>query len=107
MKHFDVKKLIPHLTAIAVFLIINVVYFNPAFTGKVIKQGDLTSVKGMGKEVNDFREKTGEEALWTNSMFGGMPTYHISISYKGNYFTKFYRILSLWLPNPARFIFCT
>lgn len=43
--------------------------------------------RGMAKEVNDFRETYGEEALWTNSMFGGMPAYQISIRYPNNLIT--------------------
>jgi hypothetical protein len=45
--------------------------------GKVIRQGDLTHAKGAAKELADYKAKTGLDAQWTNSMFGGMPAYQI------------------------------
>ena len=50
---------------------------------------DIKHHKGMSKEVVDFRNEAGEEALWTNSMFSGMPAYQISTKFKGIYFSMF------------------
>ncbi|MDZ7741839.1 MAG: hypothetical protein U5Q03_08850 [Bacteroidota bacterium] len=61
--------------------------------------------KGMSKEIVDYREKTGEEALWTNSMFGGMPAYQISVKYKANLFSYIDDVLMLGLPRPAGYVF--
>ena len=66
---------------------------------------DVTHWKGMSKEVVDFRESTGEEPLWTNSMFSGMPAYQISTKYKGNLIKYVPSILSLGLPRPANMLF--
>ena len=59
----------------------------------------------MSKEVVDFREATGEEALWTNSMFSGMPAYQISTQYKANLIQYIDKALMLGLPRPANMLF--
>jgi hypothetical protein len=99
------KKLTPYLVAIVVFLAITFVYFSPVLEGKKLKQHDIAMWKGMSKEISDFRESTGEEALWTNSMFGGMPAWQISVKYKGNLIQYIDKIITLGLPYPANFVF--
>lgn len=79
MNKESIKRIIPHLTAIIIFLVLSAIYFSPQLKGYILHQGDQINYQGMSKEINDFREKTGEEALWTNSMFGGMPAYQISV----------------------------
>ena len=68
-------------------------------------QGDVTNFLGMSKEIQDFRAKSGEEALWTNSMFGGMPAYQISVKYKNNLISYVDRVFRLGLPRPADYVF--
>ena len=99
------KNIIPYVTAVAVFLIITMVYFSPLLEGKKLKQHDIDMFKGMSKEIADFRESTGEEALWTNSMFGGMPAWQISVRYHGNLTTYIDKAVTLWLPYPANYVF--
>ena len=70
--------LLPHLIALIIFLLTSVIYFFPQLQGKVAQQGDYIQYQGAAKEIVDFREETGKATLWTNSMFGGMPTYQIS-----------------------------
>jgi uncharacterized membrane protein YbaN (DUF454 family) len=67
-----IQKYYKHLIAIIAFILISYAYFSPLLEGKVIQQGDKTTFLGMSKEVRDFRDNTGDEALWTNSMLGGM-----------------------------------
>ena len=105
MKDIDVKKLAPYIAAVVIFVIISLVYLNPLLEGKKLRQDDITRHKGMSKEVTDFREKTGEEALWTNSMFGGMPAYQISVNYKGNLIKYVDKVFKLGLPHPAGLVF--
>ena len=99
------KKLTPYLVAIVVFLAITFVYFSPLLEGKKLKQHDIAMWKGMSKEIADFRESTGEEALWTNSMFGGMPAWQISVQYKGNLMRYVDQVITLGLPYPANYVF--
>ncbi len=105
MKNINFKQVLPYLAAIAIFVAITLVYFSPLLEGKKLKQGDIIQFKGMSKEISDFRDATGEEALWTNSMFGGMPAYQISVQYKGNVLRYLDRIMQLYLPQPAGMVF--
>ena len=99
------KPLVPHLIAGLLFIVISMVYFSPLLEGKHIRQHDNLMYQGMSKEVNDYRSETGKEALWTNSMFGGMPAYQISVLYKNNVSQYINNFLSLKLPVPARYLF--
>jgi hypothetical protein len=99
------KTIFPFATAILVFIGITLAYFSPLLEGKRLDQHDITMFKGMSKEIVDFREKTGEEALWTNSMFGGMPAWQISVVYSGNLMRYLKHIVSLGLPYPANAVF--
>jgi hypothetical protein len=105
MKNIDFKKLLPYLAAIVIFLVVTLVYFSPLLEGKKILQSDIINFKGMSKEISDFRAQTGKEALWTNSMFGGMPAYQISVKYTANLVGYLDTILSLGLPHPANLVF--
>lgn len=105
MSNISFKRIAPYIIAVILFVIISLAYLNPLLEGKKLRQGDITRFKGMSKEVVDFREKSGEEALWTNSMFGGMPAYQISVDYKGNLVKYFDKIFRLGLPHPAGLVF--
>ncbi len=99
------RKLFPFLTAILVFIVITWAYLHPMLEGKRLSQHDITMWKGMSKEISDFREKTGEEPLWTNSMFGGMPAWQISVIYNGNLIRYVKKIITFGMPYPASTIF--
>ena len=88
-----------------VFLAITFVYFYPVLEGKKLKMHDIQMWKGMSKEIVDYRESSGEEALWTNSMFGGMPAWQISVKYKANLMKYIDKVLTLGLPYPANYVF--
>ena len=72
-----INKSIPHIIAIGIFLFVSFLYMSPVFQGKAIEQIDVTKAKGMQKEIADYNNETGDYTLWTNSMFGGMPSYQI------------------------------
>ena len=99
------KKLIPHAVAIVVFIALSCIYFAPVFEGYNLRQGDVRQYKGMAKEIDDYRILNGEEALWTNSMFGGMPAYQISIDHPNNYLVVVNKMLQLGLPGPVGLLF--
>ncbi len=101
----DFKKLVPHLIATGIFLMLTFVYFMPLFQGKGMEQHDIAQWQGMSKAITDFRQRTGEEPLWTNSMFCGMPAYQISVLYPANLLSYINSLLSLWLVSPASLIF--
>ncbi|MDY0077352.1 MAG: hypothetical protein RBR87_08760 [Bacteroidales bacterium] len=93
------------VTAILSFIVISFAYFNPLLEGKRLEQHDITMFKGMSKEIMDFRERTGKEALWTNSMFGGMPAWQISVVYSNNLIRYVKKVIQLWMPYPANAVF--
>lgn len=105
MKNISLKSLLPVLTGIAIFIVLTFGYFTPLLKGKVIVQSDMVQNRGMAKEINDFREQNHSEALWTNSMFGGMPAYQISISYPSNLVRPVRDVFMLWFPTPANMVF--
>ena len=99
-------KLFPHLFVLLLFVSISFAFLSPLIEGKMLDMPDIVNHKGMSKEVIDFRLETGgEEALWTNSMFSGMPAYQISTKSKGNLIQYVARVLSLGIPSPAYLLF--
>jgi len=72
------KSALPHIIAVAIFAIVAIIYCKPALEGKVLQQQDITQWKGMAQDAMLYAEKFGHHPLWTNSMFGGMPTYQIT-----------------------------
>lgn len=105
MNRIDYKKLLPHLVAVVIMVIITFAYFHPLLDGKKLLQSDITHWKGMSKEITDFRAQTGDEPLWTNSMFGGMPAYQISVKHDSNLLRFFDNLFALGLPHPAGLVF--
>jgi len=99
------KKLFPHFATILVFAGIALAYMSPLIQGKKLFQSDIVNFLGMSKEIVDLREETGEEALWTNSMFGGMPAYQISVLYPNNWSKKILTAFKLGIPRPANYLF--
>jgi len=74
----DWKKIAPYLVAVVVFVGFALVYCSPQFNGRVLLQGDINNWKGAANEALTYYEANGEPTCWTNSMFGGMPTYQIT-----------------------------
>ena len=98
------KSLLRHLLAIGIFIAVSFIYFYPALEGYTLKMGDISNWKGMSKEISDYRQIFGDEPLWTNSMFGGMPAFQISVKYSMNLINYLYRAI-LSLPSVVNFLF--
>ena len=103
--NFNFKTAIPHIIAVLLFLAISAFYLSPAFEGFSLKQDDINNHKGVAKEISDHREMFNEEPLWTNSMFGGMPAYQISVVYSANLVKHIDKIFQGFLPRPAGLVF--
>jgi len=101
------KKILPDIISILLFVVISFAYFYPAdIDGRILFQHDTTAGAAAGQEAKEYYERTGERTRWTNSMFGGMPTYQISPSYDStDTFSKAERIYELWLPEYVRLAF--
>ena len=98
------KKFLPHILIIIGFIALSLAYFSPVLSGKQIFQSDIMHYIGMSKQQTDFRAATGEETYWTNSAFGGMPTYQLGAKYPHNYIKKLDTALR-FLPRPADYLF--
>ena len=99
------KNILSIVAAILAFAVITLIYFSPVLQGKRIKQHDIEMHLGMSQEINQFRDATGEQTLWTNAPFGGMPAWNISVSPKGNLTNPVYKGLSLGFPHPIGSVF--
>ncbi|RAR70756.1 YfhO family protein [Flavobacterium aciduliphilum] len=100
----QIKKLYPHIVALAGFILIALLYFYPVLQGKKIFQSDIVQYTAMAKEQNDFRAANHSEPYWTNSAFGGMPTYQLGAQYPNDFIGKIDDILR-FLPRPADYLF--
>jgi len=100
----NINRIYPHLLAIIGFIAVSLIYFYPVLQGKKIYQSDIVQYTGMAKEQNDFRKATGEEPYWTNSAFGGMPTYQMGANYPHNYIKQLDNAIR-FLPRPADYMF--
>lgn len=99
-----VNKFYPHLLAILGFVIVSLIYFYPVLQGKQIFQSDIAQYTGMAKEQNDFRASEHIEPYWTNSAFGGMPTYQLGAKYPYDFIGAIDDVLR-FLPRPADYLF--
>ena len=90
--------------AILGFVIVSLIYFYPVLQGKQIFQSDIVQYTGMAKEQNDFRNTENAEPYWTNSAFGGMPTYQLGAKYPHDYIGALDDGLR-FLPRPADYLF--
>ncbi len=90
-----------HFTVIGIIITVTLVYFNLQFQGYGLKQHDIEQFGAASHEIQDYRERTGKETLWTNSMFGGMPSTQISVLYEGNYIKEIFNNILKIIPAPA------
>lgn len=98
------QRIWPHIVSILAFVILSVLYFSPVMEGKVLRQYDDIQAKAAAREVQQYHEKTGEWSGWTNSMFGGMPAYHVVGDYPTSLPTKIGQTVNKMLPAPANYI---
>jgi hypothetical protein len=100
----QLQKLYPHAAVLLGFVLISLIYFYPVLQGKQIFQSDIVQYTGMAKEQNDFRKAEKTEPYWTNSAFGGMPTYQLGAKYPHDYVGMIDDALR-FLPRPADYLF--
>lgn len=102
--NFSFKSFLTHFFVLTFFALAALLYFYPVLQGQVIYQSDIVQYRGMANEQEDFRRDFGEEPYWTNSAFGGMPTYQLGARYPHDYIKKLDRIIR-FLPRPADYLF--
>ncbi|WP_353146698.1 YfhO family protein [Chryseobacterium sp.] len=98
------KNLIYIAISLVVFIVLAFLYSTPVFTGKQLFQHDIVQYRGGAKELLDYRANTGNETYWSDSMFGGMPTYQMGSQFKGDIIKKIDSNLN-FLPRPVNYLF--
>ena len=99
-----IKKYIPYLVAILIFVLASLIYFHPLLKGEKISQSDITQFRGSVKEINDFRADKNKEPYWTGASFSGMPAYQVSAYYPNDFVRVLDKTLR-FLPRPADYTF--
>lgn len=103
----DWKKVAPYLVALVAFIAVAMIYCSPILEGKVLHAGDVDNWRGTANEALEYKAQTGETTWWTNSMFGGMPTYQVTGSMPSGELTNhsLRKVLFLGLPETIGIVF--
>ena len=101
------KKCLPDAIVVALFAVISFAYFLvPVSQGKILFRHDSQASVGLGQELTEYEQRTGEVTRWTNSLFSGMPTYQISPAYSStDGLSAAMSAYHLWLPDYVWFLF--
>ena len=101
------KKCLPDAIVVALFAVISFAYFLvPVSQGKILFRHDSQASVGLGQELTEHEQRTGEVTRWTNSLFSGMPTYQISPAYSStDGLSTAMSAYHLWLPDYVWFLF--
>ena len=96
------RSFLPHFIAVALLAAVAGSFYSKSFDGYRLRMPDIEHFTATAKEVNDHRDRTGEQALWTDSQFGGMPTFQLGMRTQdvnaGSWLGK---VLRLGFPRPA------
>lgn len=93
------RPILPELMMVAIMAAVALIYMSPVFEGKTLPQGDVMHAQDQIVDVEKYQDETGEYPGWTNSAFGGMPTYQLKSPPSRNIFSYLFRILKLYLPG--------
>jgi hypothetical protein len=102
---FSWKGFRPHLFAVVGFVVLSIAYFSPLLEGRKLVMHDIVQSESAARELKSYQEKEGKLPNWTNSMFGGMPSYMIAADYPTSLSTKIGRAIYFMLPIPACILF--
>ena len=98
------KKILPHIIAIVVFLIVSIIFCKPVLEGNVLNQHDNVGWKGMAQNSFEYKDKNGHFPLWNPNLFSGMPNYQVAMEGK-TVLPDLTKIFSFGLPKPINFFF--
>lgn len=98
------KRWVAAAAALAVFLLVSVLYFAPQFRGEVLPQHDVLQYEGMSRDIYQTREATGEDPQWTGGMFSGMPAYLINVAYPAQLVKNTVGRITRLIGTPAGFL---
>ena len=103
----SIKKCLPDVLAVLLFVVLAFAYFFPAdIEGRILYRHDASAGRGAGQEGIEYLERTGERTRWTNALFCGMPTYQMAPSYHStNVLAQAANAYHLWLPENVWYVF--
>ncbi|HZF66215.1 MAG TPA: YfhO family protein [Chitinophagaceae bacterium] len=104
MKKGILQKILPHLLAVFVFLIVSVLFCRPALEGKTLQQHDNVGAEGMSQTAKEYYKEYGHYPLWNTHLFSGMPNFQVLIS-GPKVLLDFHSIIQLGLPRPINFFY--
>ncbi|MDO6431583.1 YfhO family protein [Flavitalea sp. BT771] len=100
------KKALPHILAVVVFLVVAIVYCKPALEGLILNQQDTLQYKGTPQQSQEYKQKYGHYPLWTESLFSGMPAYTVALEARTKISLGYLEYLLTWgLPAPISYFF--
>jgi hypothetical protein len=100
------KDVLPHGIAVVVFLLVTIFFYSPIFfENKALNQSDIQQWEGSSKSMRDYRDRTGDEPLWAESMFSGMPGYLVNVEWGNKAVGVLKSILAFKLPHPIANIY--
>lgn len=108
MKQINFRKILPHLVAVVIFLLLSIFMTKPALEGRVIQQHDVIQWKAMAQQSFEYKTKHGHFPRWSNSMFSGMPGYQIAMDAKSPSvinLSPLSKLVTLGLPKPVYYLF--
>ena len=100
----NLRSLTPHLVALLLFIVIAFAYFLPVIEGKELVAHDTDSWRSMAQETIEYNKSHDDVTLWTNSMFGGMPNYQISMVQPNNVLQYVEKVI-MSFPRPVSNVF--
>ncbi|MDR1729220.1 MAG: YfhO family protein [Prevotellaceae bacterium] len=104
--NFNWSKILPHIGIIFSFLVLSFIFFSSVLEGKRLKTNDVESWAYFSKETTDYNKTHDEPTLWTNSQFGGMPTYQIAMPHNQNIMNRiYYHLLVEPMSEPVLVLF--
>ncbi len=102
---FDFNKYKQDIIIIAGFALLALLYCYPQLQGMKLSQHDNISWQAMSHEAMEYHKTTGKDALWSNSMFGGMPTYTTYVGATNTNYPGYLQALLQAVGKPAYFFF--
>ena len=104
MKNSLLKKILPHIIAVVIFLVVSALFCKPILDGNVLNQHDNVGWKGMAQNAFEYKEKNGHYPLWNPNLFSGMPNYQVAMEGK-SVLPDMLKIFTLGMPKPINFFF--
>lgn len=104
MKNAFLKKAVPHVIAVVLFLVVSALFCKPVLDGNVMNQHDNVGWKGMAQNAFEYKEKNGHFPLWNPNLFSGMPNYQVAMEGR-SIMPDMVKVLTLGTPKPINFFF--